>query len=133
MVPSVLPCVPLPLPGAPNKTNVRYFMKTLRYTALVADREGNLFRRDWIDIDATAAAIESDAAVNERENCVIATEADIFAWQKFCPALANDNVSGDDRFAAESFYAETFADAVAAVLNAALSFFMCHGLRFLRF
>ena len=108
-------------------------MKTLRYTALVADREGNLFRRDWIDIDAPSAAIESDAAIDERENCVIAAEADVFARQKFCAALAHDNVSGDNRFAAESFYAETFADTVSAVLNTALSFFVCHDLRFLCF
>src|SRR5438105_4740555 len=109
-------------------------MKALRYTALALNREDKqLFRRDWIDIDAPSAAIESDAAIDERENCVIAAEADVFARQKFCAALAHDNVSGDNRFAAESFYAETFADAVAAVLNTALSFFVCHDLRFLCF
>ncbi|MEY2526861.1 MAG: hypothetical protein QOE73_1632, partial [Verrucomicrobiota bacterium] len=102
------------------------------YTALAANREEKrLLRSDWIDIDSSSAAIEADAAVDQRENCVIATKADIFARQKFRAALANDDVAGHDRFAAESFYTETFTDAVAAVLNAALSFFMSHDLRFL--
>ena len=47
--------------------------------------------------------------------------------RRSCPAelrsaLANDDVSGHDHLAAKSFYAQSFADAVAAVLNAALSF-----------
>ena len=35
--------------------------------------------------------------------------------------------SGGDEFAAKGFHAEPFADAVAAVSGAALSFFMSHG------
>jgi len=112
--------------------NVRYFMKATGYTALAANREGKrLFRSDRIDVDPSSAAIEADATIDQRENCVIASEADVFARQKFRAALANDDIAGHDRFAAESFYTETFADAVAAVLNAALSFFMSHDLRFL--
>src|SRR5713226_2510181 len=30
MLPSVLPCVPLPLPGAPNRMNVLYLMSEIR-------------------------------------------------------------------------------------------------------
>jgi len=40
---------------------------------------------------------------------------------------------GDDHLAAEFFNAQPLADAVAAVLNAALSFFVSHDLRFFRF
>jgi hypothetical protein len=30
MLPSVLPCVPLPLPGAPKRMNVLYLMSEIR-------------------------------------------------------------------------------------------------------
>src|ERR1700736_386846 len=134
IVQSVLPWVPLPLPGAPNKMNVRYFMKATGYTALAANREGKrLFRSDRIDVDPSSTAIEADVAVDQSENRVIAAEPDIFTRQKFRAALANDDVAGHDQLAAESFYTETFANAVAAILNAALSFFMSHDLRFFRF
>ncbi len=102
-------------------------MKATRYTALAANREGKqLFRSDGVNVDASSAAIEPNVAVNQREDCVIAAESDVLARQKFCAALANDNVAGDDQFAAESFYTEPLADAVAAVFNAALSFFVSH-------
>src|SRR5207302_9747663 len=100
--------------------NVRYFMKATCYTALVANREGKrLFRSNRIDVDPPSAAIEADVAVDQRENGVIAAESDIFTGQKFRPALADDDVAGDNQLAAKSFHTEPFADAVAAILNAA--------------
>jgi len=55
-------------------------MKATRYTALGANREGKrLFRSDRIDVDPSSAAIEADVAVDQRENRVIAAEADVFA------------------------------------------------------
>jgi len=134
MLPSVLPWVPLPLPGAPNKINVRYFIvKVLRYTGLASNREGKLFCRGRVDIDASSAAIEPDVAVDQSENRVITAEADVFSRQEFCAALADNDIAGKNHLAAKSLYAETFADAVAAVLNAALSFFVSHGLGFFGF
>jgi len=107
-------------------------MKATGYTAVWANREGKrLFRSDWIDVDPSSAAIEADATVDERENRIIAAEADIFARQKFRAALADNDVAGDHGLAAEPFYTEPFADAVPAILNATLSFFMSHDLRFL--
>ena len=103
------------------------------YTALAMNREGKLFRRNRIDIDATSAAIEPNAAIDERENRVITTESNVLARKELGAALADDNVSGQDHFAAKSLYAETLTNAVATVLNAALSLLMCHGLGFLRF
>src|SRR4030095_14167297 len=126
MLPSVLPWVPLPLPGAPNRMNVRYFIAASGYTALAVNREGKLFRRNRIDVDAATTTIETNVAVNERENRVIAAETGVFAGLKFRSALANDDVAGENHLAAKSLYAETFADAVSAVFNAALSFFVCH-------
>jgi hypothetical protein len=109
-------------------------MKATGYTALAANREEKrLLRSDWIDIDSSSAAIETDAAVDQRENRVIAAEADILTRQKLRAALTDDNVASHDALTAESFYTEPLADAVAAILNAALSFFMSHDLRFLRF
>src|SRR5204862_898006 len=96
--------------------------------------KGNdLFRSNRIDVDPPSAAIEADVAVDQCENSVITTEADVLSRQKFRAALADDDVAGHDQLAAESFYTETLANAVAAVLDAALSFFMSPDLRFLRF
>ena len=105
---------------------MRYLMNAFGYTALAANREVKLFRRNRIDINATAAAIEPHATVDQRENRVIATEADVFSGKKLRAALANNDVARDHHLTAESFDAEPFADAVPAVLNAALSFFVSH-------
>ena|SRR5438270_5482583 len=96
------------------------------YTALAVNREGNLFRRDWIDIDAATTTIEADVPINQREDRVIAAEPNVFSRLKLRAALAKNNVAGQDSLAAETFYPEPFADAVATVLNAALSFFVSH-------
>ena len=79
-----------------------------------------------IDVHAASGAIEAHLAVDQRENRVVAAEPDVFSRQKFRAALADDDVAGDDRFAAKFFHAQPFADAVAAILDAALSFFMSH-------
>src|SRR5947207_11067506 len=131
MVPSVLPWVPLPLPGAPNKTNVRYFMKDRRlYRTRGRSGRETVTKRllccDRIDVYASAASIEANIAVDQCENGVIPAEANIFAGQKFRAALANDDVASKHHFTAESFYAEPLANTVAAILNAALSFFVSH-------
>src|SRR5437867_3171928 len=42
-----------------------------------------------IDIHSPPAAIEPHAAVQQRKNCVIAAQSDIFSGQKFRPALAH--------------------------------------------
>ena len=70
-------------------------------------------------------------AINESEDGVIASKADIPAGVELCAALAKDDVSGDDGLPAKFLYAETFAGAVASIFDAALTFFMSHkpGLR----
>jgi len=109
-------------------------MKANGYTALAANREEKrLFRSDRIDIDSSSTPIEANVAVDQRENGVIAAEANVLTRQKFRAALANNDVASHDQLAAESFYTEPLANAVAAVLNAALSFFVSHDLGFLRF
>src|SRR6202035_1418310 len=83
--------------------------------------KGKLFRRNRIDVDATPAAIESDAAVDQRKDRVVAAETEVFARHKFRAALTDDDVTGHNRFAAKSFDPKAFANAVTTVLNAALS------------
>jgi hypothetical protein len=81
---------------------------------------------DGIDIHPPPGAIEADVSIHQRENCVIAAESYVFSWQKLRPTLADNDITGNDQLAAESFHTQPFADAVAAVFDAALSFFMSH-------
>src|SRR5262249_8339371 len=82
--------------------------------------------RQRIDIHPSSATIEAHRSLNKRENRVIAAQADIFSGQKFCPALAHNDIAGHDHFAAEFFYTKPLANAVPPILNAALSFFVSH-------
>jgi len=88
---------------------------------------------DRINVHAAAFAVETDLAVDEGEDGVISPETDILAGQELRAALADDDVAGDDGLAAEFFHAETLANAVASVLNTALTFFMCHKLELFGF
>jgi hypothetical protein len=80
----------------------------------------------WVDIYAPPGMVEAHASIDERKNRVVPTEPNVSSGQKFCPPLTDDNVSGDDSFAAKFFDTQPFADAVPAILNAALSFFVSH-------
>jgi len=82
--------------------------------------------RDRINIHPAAFAIETDGAVHEGEDGVVAAEADVLARHKLRAALTDDDVAGDDRLAAVNFNAEALADAVAPVLDGSLTFFMSH-------
>lgn len=86
---------------------------------------GNGFQH-WIDVYTTTIAVETNHTIGERKNRVITSQPDVFAGMKLGATLAQDDVARHDGFTAKFFDAETLADAVAAVLNAALSFFMCH-------
>ena len=110
---------------------MRYFISAYGYTSLATNREAKLFCRNRIDIDPTAAPIEPNAAVDESKNRIIAAQTDVFSRQKLGPALPNDDIASEDRFASESFYTEAFTDAVAPIFDAALSFFVCHCGKFL--
>src|ERR1700678_4477145 len=79
-----------------------------------------------IDVYTAAAAVEFHVAIDEGENGVVAAEADVAAGEEFGAALADDDIAGNDGLAAEFLYAEPLADAIAAVLDAALTFFMSH-------
>ena len=85
-----------------------------------------LFCGDWLDVHATARPIKAHLSVDEREDRVIAAQPDVPSGQKLRSALPNDDIAGDDYFAAKLLHTQAFADAVPPVLNAALSLFMCH-------
>ena len=85
-------------------------------------------RQGRFDIYTTTVPIEAYNTVYEGEDGVIPTKPNILSRQKFCAALANNDVSGNDLLATELLHAQAFADAVASVLNAALTFLMCHTL-----
>lgn len=86
-------------------------------------------RRCRNDVDPAAVAIEQHIAINQRKNRVVPAEADITTWQKFCSALTDEDVAGDDGLPAKFFDAESFALAIASVFDTALTFFMSHNLR----
>src|SRR6516165_664009 len=78
------------------------------------------------DVHATAVLVELDRAVLEREERPILADANILARDKLAAALTDDDAAGGDDGAAKFFNAEALAYAVASVLYAALTFFMCH-------
>src|SRR5436853_7505475 len=101
---------------------------TTLYSSLPARGKQNrpTSSRSRIHINAAPSTVEAHASVDERKNRVIPAESDVFPRQEFCPALAYNDIAGDNHFTAEFFHTQPFADAVAAILNAALSFFMSH-------
>ncbi len=83
-------------------------------------------RRNWHDVDATTIAVELHPSIYKCENGVITTKPHVFSWSELGAALANDDITSNDYFAAEFFYAEPFADAITTVFDAALTFLMSH-------
>jgi hypothetical protein len=83
-----------------------------------------------LHIDAAALLVEQDPPVNQREQCPIASGADVLAGDEFRAALTHQNAPGRDLLAPEFFHAEPFADAIPPIANASLSFFMCHKFSF---
>jgi hypothetical protein len=78
------------------------------------------------DVHLAVGPVELDQAVDQSEEGVVAADADVRPGAETRAALADDDVAGDDRLAAKFFHAEAFADAIAPVAYAALTFFMRH-------
>jgi hypothetical protein len=85
-------------------------------------------RQGRIDIYTTTVSIEAYNTVYEGEDGVIPTKPNILSRQKLGAALANNDISGNDLLATELLHAQAFTDAIASVLDAALTFLMCHTL-----
>jgi hypothetical protein len=79
-----------------------------------------------LDIDPPAGTIEAHLPIHQGKNGVVPAEPNILPRQKLCSPLADNDIAGYYHLAAEFFYPEPFANAIAPVLDAALSFFMGH-------
>jgi hypothetical protein len=80
-----------------------------------------------LDVDPTAFSIEVHVAIDQSENGVIGSHANIPAWMPLGSALANQDVAWTYEFATELLNSETLCVRVASVPCGALSFFVCHG------
>src|SRR5688572_7129767 len=89
------------------------------------NRRGLRARRgEFADVDL--AALELHGAVLQREDRVVAAEADVEAGLKLRAALADDDRAGRHGLAAVGLHAAVLRVAVAAVLGRALSLLMSH-------
>src|SRR5690606_355317 len=70
---------------------------------------------------------ELDLAVDQREQRVVATEADARTRMELGTALADDDVAGLDGLAAVDLHAQVLRVGVAAVARGTYALFMCHG------
>src|SRR5690606_15407710 len=83
--------------------------------------------------DAHGAALlrtldrEFDGTVDQREQGVVATEADARTRVELRAALADDDVAGLDGLAAVHLHAEVLRVGVAAVARGTYALFVCHG------
>src|SRR5207302_4355247 len=82
----------------------------LSWSTLIVGRS-----RGGLDVNPFARFVELDLAVDQREQGPVAACADVLAGDEFGAALADQDAARGDKFAAEPFYAESFADAVAPV------------------
>jgi hypothetical protein len=82
-----------------------------------------------VDADALALAgclFESDFAVDQCKQSVIAAYSDVAAWLDDRPPLAHEDSASADARAIAAFDAESLALGVAAVPRAAHAFLVCH-------
>src|SRR5690606_39030847 len=91
-------------------------------------RAGLLRNRDNTDGAALLRTLgrELDLAVDQREQGVVAAEADAHARMELGAALADDDVAGLDGLAAVHLHAQVLRVGVAAVARGAYALFMCH-------
>jgi hypothetical protein len=66
-------------------------------------------------MDAAVSLIKADPAVGECEEGVISAHTDVLTCLKSCSALTDNDGTGGDGFAAETFHSEALAAAIATV------------------
>src|SRR5699024_11112269 len=89
-------------------------------------RPDRLLLLDNAALAVTAHALEMDAAVNQREQRVVAADADALTRMDVGAALANQNVAGQNVLTVAALDAETLGLRVTAVLGRTYAFFVCH-------
>src|SRR5690348_7069908 len=70
--------------------------------------------------------LELDLAVHQREQRVVAAQADARARMELGAALAHDDVAGRNRLAAIELHAQVFRVGIAAVARGTYAFLVCH-------
>jgi hypothetical protein len=76
-------------------------------------------------------AAELDKAVRESKERIVSANADVQARVRSGATLTDKNISGDNCFAAEFFYAQALSIRVAPVFSRAGAFFVSHDTIFL--
>jgi hypothetical protein len=115
-----------PASPEPRVRAVLLGLSELGWLSFKLPSQAALLRRHGIDIYPASRAIETHVSINQGENSIIAPKANVLARQKFRPALPDDDITRYNQLASKFFHAQPFADAVPAVLDAALSFFVSH-------
>ena len=85
-------------------------------------------RSDGIDIHPAAVLVETDVAIDQGEDGVVATEPDVFPGMPLGAALADDDGTSKNAFSAKPLHAEALAARIAAVLDTTLTFLVSHDL-----
>jgi hypothetical protein len=83
--------------------------------------------RQRLDVDSTAFSIEVHVAIDQREDGVIGSHANIAARMPLGSALADQDIAWTYKLTAEFLDSKTLCVRVASVPCGALSFFVCHG------
>jgi hypothetical protein len=78
------------------------------------------------DIYAATVLVEPHNAIYQRENGVVPSKTHVSSREILGSSLSDNDVPGHYLLTAEFLYPEAFADAIAPVFNAALTFFVRH-------
>src|SRR5262245_62066735 len=79
-----------------------------------------------LDVDAAAFLVEVNRTFDQREDRVVAPQADILAGTPLGAALTDDDVSGDDALAAVLLDSQTLCARITTVAGRSLTLLMCH-------
>ena len=88
-----------------------------------------------IDADALtvhAETLELHCAIGKSEERIVRTDSDIQTRVHLRAALADEDITCNNCFAAKTLYAEALGIGIATVLSTTGSFFMCHCLILLK-
>ena len=78
------------------------------------------------DMNAAAAAVELDEAIDQGEERIVASLADALTGLEDGAQLPHEDIPAADLFAAESLHAAALGVGIAAVAAGTLTFLMCH-------
>ena len=81
---------------------------------------------DRAALAVTAHALKMNAAVDEREQRVVAADADALTRMDVGAALTDQNVASQNVLAVAALHAEALGLGITAVLGRTYAFFMCH-------